>query len=110
MRGAWFARRLRRASFTTTHDAPRTTHGFHRIRSTNAPRNTTILTIPFAVKKADKVPGDPRPSLEERYKDHAGYVAAVAAAAANAVAQGFLLQQDADALIAQAAASNVLNP
>ncbi len=66
--------------------------------------------IPFAVKKADKVPGDPRPSLEERYKDHAGYVAAVAAAAANAVAQGFLLQQDADALIAQAAASNVLNP
>src|SRR6266581_3120516 len=66
--------------------------------------------IPFANTKADKVPGDPRPSLEERYKDHAGYVAAVAAAAANAVAQGFLLQQDADALIAQAAASNVLNP
>ena len=32
------------------------------------------------------------------------------AAAAKAVAQGFLLQPDADALIAQAAASNVLNP
>jgi len=30
--------------------------------------------------------------------------------AANAVAQGFLLQADADALIAQADASNVLRP
>lgn len=52
--------------------------------------------------------GDPRPSLEERYADHAGYVAAVRKAAANAVAQGFLLQKDADALIAAADASNVL--
>jgi len=43
-------------------------------------------------------------------KDHAGYVAAVTAAAGNAVAQGFLLQVDADALIAQATASAVLNP
>ena len=50
---------------------------------------------------------DPRLSLEERYGDHAGYVAAVRKAAANAVAQNFLLQKDADALIA-AEASNVL--
>jgi hypothetical protein len=65
--------------------------------------------IPFAKTKADRVAiGDPRFSLEERYKDHAGYVAAVSAAAANAVAQGFLLQDDADALIAQAQASKVL--
>lgn len=67
--------------------------------------------IPFARTKADRVAtGDPRLSLEERYGNHAGYVAAVTKAAANAVAQGFLLQADADALIAQAAASNVLNP
>jgi len=33
----------------------------------------------------------------------------VRAAAANAVAQGFLLQEDADALVAQADASAVLN-
>lgn len=67
--------------------------------------------IPFAKTKAERVAsGDPRLSLEERYKDHAGYVAAVTAAAANAVAQGFLLQADADALIAQATASAVLNP
>ena len=51
---------------------------------------------------------DLRLSLEERYTDHAGYVAAVRKAAANAVAQGFLLHRDADALIAAADASQVL--
>ena len=51
---------------------------------------------------------DPRPSLEERYRDHAGYVEAVRKAAANAVAQKFLLPQDADALIAAAEKSAVL--
>ena len=51
---------------------------------------------------------DPRPSLEERYKDHAGYVAAVRTAAAKAVAERFLFQEDADKLIAQADAGNVL--
>ena len=67
--------------------------------------------IPFARTKAERTAsGDPRLSLEERYGNHAGYVEAVIAAAANAVAQGFLLQADADALIAAAAASNVLNP
>jgi len=53
---------------------------------------------------------DPRLSLEERYKNHEGYVAAVRTAAAKAVAAGFLLQADADKLIADAAASNVLIP
>jgi hypothetical protein len=65
--------------------------------------------IPFAKTKAERMASsDPRPSLEERYTDHAGYVAAVRKAAANAVAQKFLLQKDADALIAAADASNVL--
>jgi len=65
--------------------------------------------IPFAKTKAERLAsGDPRLSLEERYGNLDGYVKAVSAAAANAVAQGFLLQADADALIAQAAASNVL--
>ena len=67
--------------------------------------------IPFARTRADRLAaGDPRLSLEERYGTHAGYVTAVRAAAANAVAQRFLLQEDADALIAQADASHVLNP
>lgn len=65
--------------------------------------------IPFAKTKADRLlTGDPRPSLEERYKNHAGYVAAVKAAAANAVAKGFLLQADADLLASEADASKVL--
>ena len=67
--------------------------------------------IPFAKTLAERmVTGDPRLSLTERYGDHAGYVRAVTAAADNAMAQSFLLQADHDALIAAAAASNVLNP
>ncbi len=65
--------------------------------------------IPFAKTKAERLAsGDPRLSLEERYTDHAGYVAAVKAAAANAVAQSFLLQADADQLAVDADASLVL--
>jgi len=67
--------------------------------------------IPFAKTKADRMKtGDPRPSLEERYTDHNGYVNAVRAAAAKAVAAKFLLQEDADKLIQQAIDSAVLNP
>ena len=65
--------------------------------------------VPFAKTLAERLAnGDPRPSLEERYGTHAGYVSAVKRAAANAVARGFLLQEDADALEAQADASAVL--
>ena len=65
--------------------------------------------IPFARTKAERdATGDPRPSLEERYIDHAGYVDAVRNAAANAVVQGFLLQASADVLVAQADDSDVL--
>lgn len=84
-----------------------TKSGFHQDKICNYEGGM----IPFARTKAERLAtGDPRLSLQERYGDHAGYVAAVTKAAGNAVAQGFLLQADADALIAQAAASNVLNP
>jgi len=54
--------------------------------------------------------GDPHLSLEERYNNsHAGYVAAVTAAANSAYSKGYLLAADRDALIAQAAASDVCN-
>jgi hypothetical protein len=67
--------------------------------------------IPFARTKAEREAAhDPRLSLEERYRNHEGYVASVRTAAAKAVAAGFLLQADADKLIADAAASNVLIP
>ena len=65
--------------------------------------------VPFATTKAERIArGDPRLSLEERYTNHDGYVAAVKAAAAKAVAAGFLLKPDADRLIAEAGASNIL--
>ncbi len=65
--------------------------------------------IPFA-RTADerKTSNDPRPSLQERYASHDGYVAAVTRAAARAVAEGFLLPVDATALIDAANASAVL--
>jgi hypothetical protein len=79
--------------------------GFHKGQVCNY----TGGWIPFARTLAQRLTaGDPRSSLEERYGNHAGYVAAVTVAADNAMAQGFLLKADHDALIAAAAASNVL--
>jgi hypothetical protein len=65
--------------------------------------------LPFARTAAERrAAGDPRPSLEERYGSHDGYVEAVRKAAARAVADGFLLSPDADALVRAAQASAVL--
>jgi hypothetical protein len=66
--------------------------------------------IPFSATRAERLAlQDPRPSLEERYGDHAGFVARVKAAAEREVAKGFLLPEDAQRLITQAEASEVLN-
>jgi hypothetical protein len=65
--------------------------------------------LPFAKTKAERAAsGDPRLSLEERYGTHQAYVDAVKAAAEKAVGERFLLRADADRLIAEAAASDVL--
>lgn len=65
--------------------------------------------IPFAKTRAERVAnGDPRLSLEERYRTHEGYVRAVKIAAYKAWAQRFLLPADRDALIEEAEASDVL--
>ena len=65
--------------------------------------------FPFARTRAERAAsGDPRPSLEERYGDHAGYVAAVSAASARLSASGFLTPEDAARLRAEAEASDVL--
>jgi len=65
--------------------------------------------VPFAKTKAERLANeDPRPSLEERYGSHDGYVQAVRAAAQKAMTAGFLLKEDADTLIDQAEKSNVL--
>jgi hypothetical protein len=47
------------------------------------------------------------PTLHALYPSHAAYVAKVKASAAAAVAAGFLLQPDADAIVQQAEAANV---
>ena len=65
--------------------------------------------IPFATTKAERLAnGDPRKSLEERYKDHAGYVKAVTKAAKQLMNERFLLEEDAVRLIREAEASGVL--
>ncbi len=51
---------------------------------------------------------DPRPSLQERYRSHEGYVSAVRVATKRAMKAGFLLPEDAAALIQAADASAVL--
>ena len=64
---------------------------------------------PFWATQAQRMSaGDPRKSLEERYGTHAGYVCVVTAAANREVEKGFLLVSDAQTLILQAGASNVL--
>ena len=65
--------------------------------------------IPFATTKAERLAvGDPRKSLEERYKNHAGYVKAVAKAAKKLEKDGFLLPDDVQLFVDEAEASNVL--
>ena len=64
---------------------------------------------PFWDTRANRVAAnDSRPSLEERYGTHAGFVCAVTRAANVAVQQRFLLPSEAPTLIANASGSNVL--
>jgi hypothetical protein len=52
-------------------------------------------SVPFAATRAEReARGDPRPSLEERYGDHAGYVQRVEEAVKKLVAERLLLAED----------------
>lgn len=63
----------------------------------------------FARTRAErKANGDPRLSLEERFGDHAGFVAAVRAAAEHLVEARFMLCADAEAWVTAAEQSDVL--
>ena len=65
--------------------------------------------IAFKTTKAEReAAGDPRLSLEERYTNHDGYVAAVTRAAEKLEKQRFLLRADVQKYIEQARASEVL--
>jgi hypothetical protein len=59
--------------------------------------------IPFAKTKAERRrSGDPRLSIEERYKDRAEYLRRVAQAARTLVDKRYLLPEDAERIIAEA--------
>jgi hypothetical protein len=65
--------------------------------------------IPFATTRAERLAaGDPRKSLEERYRNHEGYVRAVRQATKKLIQEGFLLEEDANRFISAAEASNIL--
>lgn len=65
--------------------------------------------IPFERTEAERIAkGDPRPSLEERYRDHDGFVARVRQVAAQEVVAGWLLPDDAAKIVADAERSKVL--
>ena len=64
--------------------------------------------IPFAATRAEReAKSDPRPSLEERYGDHDGYVRRMEEAANQLVAARLLLREDAERFIAKAKSGDV---
>ena len=65
--------------------------------------------IPLPVTQEERESsGDPRPSLEQLYGDHEGYVGAVERAAIGLWSQRFLLDEDVERLVQQARDSDVL--
>jgi hypothetical protein len=59
--------------------------------------------IPFARTRAEReAAGDPRPSLEERYRGQADYLDRVRSAAVSLVKQRLMLEEDLDSVLARA--------
>ena len=70
--------------------------------------NASGQKIPFAATKKDRVAsGDPRLSIQERYRTHAGYVAKVALASATLAKERLLLPEDVVRYTAEAALSRI---
>ena len=60
--------------------------------------------IPFAVTRAARqAAGDPRPSIEERYRNREDYLERVRASAAGLIQQRLMLAEDLDGVLARAA-------
>src|SRR5207249_1885103 len=70
---------------------------FDRIPGANYPRH------PARPCRAREASGDPRPSIEERYRSRDGYLERVRRAAAALVAQRFMLEEDIELTVALAA-------
>ncbi|MEO8135083.1 MAG: alpha/beta hydrolase domain-containing protein, partial [Betaproteobacteria bacterium] len=67
----------------------------------------STIALPRTAKDA-AASGDPRPSLEELYGSHDGYVTAITAAARKLQADRLMLQEDVDLIVTEARDSNVL--
>ncbi len=68
------------------------------------------MYLPLPETRADAAAaGDPRPSLQELYKSHRGYVRAMKRFVRKAVRERFLLPADAEEAVADAEASSVLS-
>lgn len=67
------------------------------------------MTVPLRRTADERIAaGDPRPSLQELYGSHQGYVQAVTRAANRLERQGLMLREDVEKTIAEADASDVL--
>jgi hypothetical protein len=67
-------------------------------------------TIPLRRTRAEaKAAGDPRPTLDDLYRDHADYVQKVGAAARALVQERLMLPEDAEALVREAEQSDTMN-
>ncbi len=67
--------------------------------------------VPFARTKAEReASGDPRPSIEERYKNHDDYLSKVQHCCDGLVKQRLLLEEDAKMLLERARKSNPFDP
>lgn len=91
---------------------PVATYSGWNIRSTDYAAddlcNASGQKIPFPTTTAARgASGDPRPSVQERYRSHAGYVARVTVAATNLANDRLLLREDVVRYIAQAVISPV---
>ncbi len=65
--------------------------------------------LPLAATKAERLAnGDPRPSIEELYADNADFVAKLRAAVEDMIADGTLLRDDAERIVAAAQAGETI--
>jgi Tannase and feruloyl esterase/Alpha/beta hydrolase domain len=90
-----------------------TNTGWNVRNATHRPQDSlcglTGTYVPFATTLAERLAtGDPRPSLQERYTDHGGFVYAVSVAAKQLVLARFLLMEDFYKYVQGAATSDVL--
>ena len=67
--------------------------------------------VPFARTRAERMANDdPRPSIEERYPSHEAYVAQVDDVCKKRLAEGLMLQEDAERFMKAARERNPLDP